>query len=404
MIDFVVSLILYTYALCLTGIKSWRTKLVTDRSIECDWEREYHVYEDMLKGNWRELQNHEMLSSAITVALFPYLIHRLTRLNAEMVFKIFPSFISALVPVFIYLIARQFLNVGYSTMASFYVLCTFFFLYSGILGRLGIALGFMSGVLYFLLTGNTLVASLLVVLVVASHYGTSHYLLYILTASWIIMMIITPGLTPNDISIFTVLAVLALSIFVWHRVIFKHTGDVMLGNLREALFFTSPTLDAPIYIASPDGSLIIRPYGFNEGKGKAHALFELEHRDPIVQVAFGRTWQYLNILQKVELVLSWLTVVLMIAGLILSILWMGITFYIILALVSFSAIVISVAIPHVSIYYGVARTYLTALILLAPCFVVGIEALANIMEVNGYVLGFIIVVMYGLCVSKVLRR
>ena len=403
MIDLIVSIILYLYTLCLTGVKAWKTKLVTDRAIEGDREREYHVFEDMLAGKWKGIKKHEGVGSSVTIWLFPYLIHRLTRLNPELVFKLFPCFIYSAVPVSIYLIARQFLNPAYSALASFYVLSTFFFVGYNITGRLGVALGFMSGSILALLTGHTLIASVLVILVVVSHYGTTYYMLYVLGASWIALLILTLGVSPDIISISIVLAVLAVSWFVWYRLIFHHVGDVGITFVKSSVLFTSETLNAPVYTPAPDGSLNVRPKGTDDGKSKAQAMTSLENRDPLVQVAFGRTWQYLDVHQKVELFLSWLTVVLMTSGLILSILWMGLTFYIILAIVAFSAIVISVAIPHVSVYYGVAQTYLTSLILLAPCFATGVDALSNLWEVNGYVLGFGIVVLYGLCVSKILR-
>ena len=49
MIDWLVAIILYLYTLALTGIKALRTKLIKDRAVEGDREREYHVFEDIIK-------------------------------------------------------------------------------------------------------------------------------------------------------------------------------------------------------------------------------------------------------------------------------------------------------------------------------------------------------------------
>lgn len=261
----------------------------------------------------------------------------------------------------------------------------------------------MSGAIYALLTGNTLIASVLVILVVLSHYGAAHYLLYILSAT--VFALFIRGFSPDVISVGIVLAVHSLTMFIWYRLVFWHVGIELNAFVKSSVTLNSITLEKPLYQVVADGKTEhFDATGNPPEKGKLQALIELEHRDPALQVAFGRTMKYFTLPQWIEFILSWLTVVLVMAGLILSTLWLGWTLYIVLSVVAFSSIVIAIAIPHVSIFYGVVRTYSTALILLAPCFAVGVEAMGTILGINEYALGFIVVLMYALCVSKILKR
>ncbi len=126
---------------------------------------------------------------------------------------------------------------------------------------------------------------------------------------------------------------------------------------------------------------------------------DVEYRDPVVQIAFGRTLLRMNLAQRAEFSLSWIGVIFLLSGVILGSIWLWGSLYISIALTAFVLFLSSVAIPHISLQYGVPRTYLTSLIILTPLFIAGLINVSEMLHVNGYIIGFVVVALLSLCVS-----
>lgn len=397
----------YLYNVIFSGIKAIKTPLIKNRAIEGDREREFHVVETMLAGEWKRLGLHDALGTCLFITYLPYLIHRMSGWDIEKVFRIFPIFFQSLMPAFVYLISRQFLDVGYSFMAAAYLLSTFFFVKEPNTGRGGTAWGFTAGGIYFLLSGHPMPASVFMVLMVFTHYATTLNMVFVLgtAAGLLAIMNEYDGL----IDILIVLGATGLTMFLLYWVMFPHVGHKLVSQVVHSVSLRSPTLAAPTYKAVADGRIEHWAKAAPDAppeKGKVHAIFEVEHRDPLLQMALGRTWRYFGLAQKIEFVLGWMTVILMTVGLALSFLWLRhiSPMFVALSVAFFCALASSVIIPHVSVYYGIARTHTVSLVMLAPCFSIGIMALFGLIGVNPYVFGLAIILLYALCVSKIFRR
>ena len=392
-----VFLIIYSVAFALTAsfsLRSWDNEIKADG----DFFREYAVYKQAIAGqlNLRSDQN-RLLESCFFSTILPALIQRMTKIDPGLLFKIFPSAFSALMPAFVYLTVRQYLDVQYSLIAAILVISNFYFLYDSNIGRVGIALGFASGMVWVLLAGNAWLSILFAIAMILSHYGTTYLMLYVIGLTWLVLLVIGQDTLRFAVALVTIGA----GVFLWHFVIVKRTGKIIVRAFLGMVFNPkSDTLKRPISCAVIPGITRVE-----EADNWVQGFFRLEHREAGVQVAFGKTWRFMNIAQKIEWVLSWLIVLFLTAGLGIAAQQGGFTIeFVVLGIIFYSAILLAIAIPHLSVFYGALRVYFSSLIVLAPCFVFGVKIISESVGLNGYLVAWFIIFWYALAVSGWLHR
>ena len=393
--DWLVSILIYLVALAITlqyALRHDFEKEWTDRHYE------YEVYRGLIAEGWKYVVKRgvEVVPSCLTILFSPYLIYLLIRCNPLTLFKVFPCFCYSLMPTFTYLIARQFLDIPYSIIASALLLSSFFFLYYPDTGRVGAAQGFLSVMLYAIFTGHPVIASIFAVLVVLSHYGTAYLIMFAMIGAWVFLFL--KDSHSVDFHCFSVaLSVIISGNLIWHNLIMT-SGKVCNKFIKQSFTFEE--------LASGEPSSILPglPDCAPRSTSKLSNFFKLEYRDRAIQVAFGKTLQCMNIPQKIELVLSWAIVLSLSAGFVFIIYRLGLSAYTAMVCGMFLTIIVAVIIPHISAWYGFIRIYFTALIVLAPCFAIGIDKLAGVAHLNGYVLGASLVILYALCVSGIMHR
>ena len=161
---------LFTFSILL--FFALKYKPVADRFLE------YRVYLDIIEtGNLSNNRQglYGLISSCPTVTFIPYVLNKYLHINKLIIFEIIPCFFYALMPSFCFLIARNFLSIGNSLIASLFILSHFYFAFSPNMGRVSVALGFLSGAIWALLSGNIWLMALFSVLVVISHYSTAYF-------------------------------------------------------------------------------------------------------------------------------------------------------------------------------------------------------------------------------------
>ena len=386
--DWSMFVLIYSITLFITlSYAIYTMKITSDQAVE------YDLYTQMVRsGRWTFVKDN-IVNSCLTVTLIPALLQRLTNIDASLLFKVFPCFFYSLMPSFVYLISRKYLDKKYSILTALFVLAHFFFMYYPAIGRVGVALGFSAGMLWGIINRRYITASAFAGLLTISHYGTAYFFLFALGITWCILLLRRKFNTDfKTVSI--VLVVLILAIGIWHVSIAKASANYSEGFIKSAITFNSVTLDEPH--PAPE---IPRDKKTTESSRLAN-FFKLEHRDPTIQAAFGKTLPYMNIPQKIEFVLSWMMVLSLCGGFLLMLYRRQFSeTHTIMACIMFSFILITLIIPHISIYYGIGRVYFTSLIALAPCFTIGVQKLAEQIKIRGYVLQTALVTSYALTVS-----
>ena len=125
------------------------------------------------EGGWRYIRG-SIVNSCLMRTVVPAYIQRLTGINPEWLFKIYPCFLYSLMPSFIHLIARKSFNRGYAVLASMFVLSHFYFAFYPVMGRVAIAWGFWAGLIWALVSERYWLALPFGLLVIFSHYGTAY--------------------------------------------------------------------------------------------------------------------------------------------------------------------------------------------------------------------------------------
>jgi len=350
---------LATLAIALLWI-SPNASIVSDHSVA-----EYDIYLQILdNGGWLNIP-----ASTVVSCLFSTYVPAMLQLwlglsNETLIFDLLPCLFFALMPAFIYLIARAQLSRGYSLCAVGLVLASSIFIYPN--GRVGIALGLLSGMLWAVLSGHLKLSILFAIFVPFAHYGTVYIAIGYLAiplvchlCDWIkkwdrIRLVSIP-----------LLVLVALTVF-WHGYIFEQPFISAKAFMRNTVEETT-TLILPQY-------------------------FSFENSEALIQHAFGKGLADFTVKRKIGWVTSWLTVILLSLGLFQSLrkrLFSQTHRFI--AVAAYVLLVATVVVPYISTHYGIGRVYYVGLITLAPMFGQGLKLIGQ----RGLWVGLVLLVIFS---------
>jgi uncharacterized membrane protein len=225
---------------------------------------------------------------------------------------------------------------------------------------------------------------LFTVLTIFSHYGTATIALAIVAVYVVGTKITSRQWFKIGIAVCGILVVV---ISVWYIYIPKTYGD---SNLLMALVHNEPgAFNAGM---SPEVQGII--------PSDPKDWVDVGKRDTIVQTAFGLNFSEIEMPTKIELVVNWAVVLVMSLGLFLIVrLRMFDTRLRILMLASYAAVISVIAVPWLSVNYGVTRTLFTSSIVLAIGFPVGVSWIAGKLRCSRMVLAMAVLGLYAASTS-----
>lgn len=321
-----------------------------------------------------------MLCSCLTTVALPYYISKLLHLPRVATFKIVPCFFYAMMPAFIYLISREYLGLEYSIITVLFVLSHHLFLSDPNQGRVGIGIGVLSALVWAFLNGYIFVALGLAFLLVVSYYAMAYYAVFVFGLTWAFSFI-SGNWGVSFIHLFFILAMLLITIWFWHRVIFKATGDICRKVIVLSITRKPVKLKAPL----ANGKLG-QGHLASEGAGYSKIGRFLSRQEPVIQVAFGTGFWDMPVPKKIEFLTSWSLILIMTVGVAVTLIRTELSqYYMALVVISYFTIILSMLLPRLSVNYGTARVYFASLVFLAPCFTFGLIALAEILNWNKFV-------------------
>lgn len=334
---------------------------------------EYADYVNNINQGWKFRQT--SVNSCLVTTYLPALVYKVTGGDALFIFRIIPALFYPLMPAFTYLIARRYLTIRNAVIASLVVLCSSYFLFFPDIGRVGVSIAFMAGMMWALLSKRLIWSIIFAVLLVFSHYGTSFIAVGIVGLAWVIYLIWQRKLLKQYLIIFLVLLVLTV---VWHFGVARYSGDWMFSTL----FQTKQSGALPVY----DSLDKVIP-----------VLVDPSTREPAVQEALFLNANQMTVPKVIEIISNYLVVIMVSLGLFLTLRRKEIDRqFKIMALSFYGLIIFTVAIPWLSIYYGGMRVYFTSTILLATCFPIGVAKLSKIIKTPMLVISIFILIMYAL--------
>lgn len=337
---------------------------------------EYADYKANIAEGWHYRWN-DIANSCLISTWIPALIYKATWFG-DAIFRIFPAFFYALMPAFTYLIAKRYLIARYAFISSLVILFSSFMLFFPDIGRVGVALGLFAGLTWALLSRKLWWALTFAVLLVFAHYITC-----LIAIGMIFVVIATNYIMKRKLlkQYALVFCVLLLLFIGWHFFIAQSSGEYML----YALFRIGE----------------LPPHSDYALQGlEGISFFNIESRGIVEQEAFGLTLSGMNIPEKIEWVFNWLVVGIVTYGAYITMRNKEVDLQFKTMLISlYALILITIAVPWLSMYYGAQRVYFTASIVLAVCFVLAIQKVARMKQWLTYTISAVVLIPYALCTS-----
>jgi len=327
-----------------------------------------------------------LVNSCLVTTWLPAMMNKYMGLDAMVSFRIIPALFYPLMPAFTYLIAKRYLVMRYALIAVLVVVFNSHILFFPDIGRVGVAFGFLSGLVWALLEKRLILAILFTVMLVFSHYATA-----LIGTGLVISCLLFYGIWKKKLlrKYLVVLGVLVLTIGVWHFWIASYSGFIMLthGFQHDLPDITGDTTPVPYS-------------GFD-----AEIWLDVETREVAVQDALGVGFRDMTWPKRIEIMANWFVVGMVTLGLYALIRKKRIDpEFKIMAASLWGLIVFTVTVPWLSTYYGGMRVYFTSLMVLAPCFVMGVEWIAKKAAIKPLVACILILSLYATSTSGLIYK
>lgn len=387
------------------------------QELKSDAGSEFTIYSFIVDtGKWEIQPNFRLGSACLFTTFFPAMFQRTFGTDLLMTFNLFPCFIIPFLPVVVYYLAKKWVSPFYAFLVSGFVIGQIYFLGAPAFSRIMVALVFFSLALLVVFNKDMRfrtkigLSVLLSLCMVTAHYGVTFGSLGVIggvIAVTVALKIVRRYHYPNLWALFGFWAILLAGAIVWLGII--NVVPLAWGTavVKKSVDMEADVLVVPGIVVPPGVEEFV-PEGAEEGVPivvtRKFDFFSLKSRDEVIQVAFGKTLPTMNIPQKIEFASSWLTILLMTWGLIVATRRWGIREeWILMMLACYSAIVIWVVLPAVGYAYGIARVYFQMVIVLAPCFIIGVLDVAKRMRTPALLVLLFVLMPYVLCTSGIMH-
>ena len=382
------------------------------------------------------------LDACLSISVLPSIYQTFLNIDQEYLFKLLFSLIFSISPLVVYLLSKKYIGSSYAFLASVFFVSQIIFLRAPAADRITTALLFFSLSIMVLFSDNIGELSKRILFIVfaasiiVSHYGVTFVTFFVLILTWIGMQILStivsrkkelatqpaenqaakdnPPVPPSQEGSSRgsdTLAPKATALEPSQNQFRKAITAGAVALFLATLFFWYALMTGPSFSA---GVLFI----YNTFKEGLWFLGEVTVEQP-VRAAFGQTLAFTGWPQRIEFVFSWLTIVLMSVGLLTVIMrfrtMVSTPFakheqprfllkrleaeYLILAMGCFLLLAAVVVLPHVSKFYGIARTYLQMVFILSILVVIGGITVAQYLKVRPYWVILAVLIPYFLCTT-----
>lgn len=427
---------LYPVMIFLIGISlSLLMSLRSSHIIGTDAHQEYYFFQTTLNNLHWSILEHSTLNACLSISLLPTIYQSILNINSEYLFKILYSTLFSFCPLVIYITSRKYIGDSYSFLTSFFFMSQYGFKITPLWARVNTAILFFAlaimvlshddinkfnkKILFIIFTASTIV----------SHYSTTYIFFFSLLLAWVGQQILlkvtcseenSTTISKSHTEARTLTSSVksappAIEITVAGTTTTRYPRfEGYLTITSVALFFTM--------LFFWYGQLTEIP--FKSGVSFVHKTFTnlhnffiLESRSRTVEQAFG--WGLQSVPQQIEFVLSWLTILLIVIGFLITIRKLrDIIFihslkhkksdfsldkfdaeYFTLVIACFAILVFSVIAPQISVGYGMERTYFQMMVPLSIFFVLGGITASEYLKLRPHWLLLIVLIPYFMCTT-----
>ena len=331
-----------------------------------DVHTEYYIFQTTFDNLYWGVIEHSALDACLSISLLPTIFQSIMNINAqEYLFKGVYVGICSFGPLAVYVIAKRYIDELYAFLASFFFISQTSFLQVPGSPRTNIAIFFVALALMVLFNDKIeplkkrILLIVFIFSVVVSHYSTAYIFFFVIVGTFIGTEILLKKYTFKKVISLTFTLIFFALIFFWY------------SQVTETAFNAG--------VAFVENTLV----NLNE-------FFLEESRSEQLKPLVGQGLAY-PILSKANLVVTWCTFILIGIGVVTiakrykemiaisNIKHKNPDFlktkfemeYLVMALTCAGLLVIMVAIPYVSVGYGLQRLYSLVIVILSVCFVIG---------------------------------
>ena len=355
-----------------------------------DIHHEYYLFHMTLANSHWSILEYSTLDSCLGISLLPAIFQSLLNVSwEEYLFKGIYVLVCTLIPLTVYIISKKYLGASYAFLAALFFISQTAFLSTAGNPRTGLAI-FFFGLSIMVLFHKKITEvnrkGLFIILMAAtivSHYSTAYIFFFLLLFTYLLGLIFKRYTTSKNINLISI-SLFFISSFVWHS---QLTQSPFVGAVR---FFRETIREFQNFFVEEARHVSLGP------------LFGEELATPIFSQA--------------NLVIHWATFAFIGVGIIVALLKrremvslphetnstpgsLKARFemeYLLLALVCAGILVAMVALPYLSIGYGIGRLFSQLAVILSGFFVLGGVLLSKYIRISPHLLLLLVLVPYFL--------
>ncbi len=421
--------------------------LRSNHIIDGDTHREYFMFRAISEHLYWSQLGFGNLDACLSITLMPAIYQIFLSLNPEYLLKLISSLLVSVLPLVVYFLSKKYLGSFYAFLASVFLMSQIKFLQTPSFTRVSIATLFFALAIWVLFHDGISEFSKRVLFIifaasiVLSHYGVTYATFYVLLLTWVGMQILssiafrkkelTPLPTKNP----------ALKEDPPN---FSSQGGASLGSNTMASKATTVELIQARFKGGITVTIIVlflamlffwysQMVGdtFESGVSFTYNTFTSwqwflaeQAADQPIQAAFGETYPYSGVPQRIEFVFSWLTIIFIAIGVLstagrfkamVSIPQAGHekpdfllkkfeAEFLMLSIGCCIILVATVVFPVISKYYGSGRTYFQMVFPLSIFLVIGGITVARYLKSRPYWVILMVLVPYFLCTTGTIHQ
>lgn len=438
----------YPFTIFLIGISLLLMySLRSNHIIGSDTHREFFMFMTVVGDfQWSQM-GFGALDACLSISILPAIYQLFLDIDPEYLFKLFYSVIVSILPLAVYLLSKRYIGSFYAFLASVFFMSQIIFLWTPSYARtntailffgLAILVMFHDGIsefdrkaLFIIFSASTIV----------SHYGTTYVAFFVVLLTWIGMQIIS-----SIVSRKKELAALPAE----NRVTEGDASDLpppagsplgsdTMGYKATALGPTQAQLRRGITITVIALFLAMLFFWYSQMTGPSFSsgvrfiynsftswewfLTEEAVGQP-VPAAFGKTLPYIGAPQRIEFVVSWLTIFFIAIGILTTVIRFKAMVsspyagyekpnfllkkfeaeHLLLSIMCSFLLVAMVILPFVSKYYGLSKTYFQMVVPLSIFFVIGGIMVAKYLKARPHWVILAVLIPYFWCTTGVMTQ
>jgi len=330
--------------------------LMSNYLVGDDIYAEYRVFQMASQNlHWSLAAWHSNVNASLSVSLLPAIFQSILKINPVYMYKVVFMLPISLIPIIGYVIYEKYMGRFYGFLASFFFIAQFPFMYL-LTGHMRLGMALIPFSLVVMVLSDDQIAGLnkkilflvFIFSTVVEYYVLPVILLFIMFVLWLVPKISKGSLGSQPISIISAVILPSLLIYFWW-------GQLTATALTDYIFFSREVFVNLVNIFSEE----VREIGVT-------IVYTLP--------PFSLPMQVPGMIQRSAFVFVGIGVVSMLMRKEQRVRFSS---YVTLSVASLILLVAIIVLPFVSIGYAGTRLYLQVLIVLAPAFIIGCQAISD---------------------------